>query len=331
MDTSEHANAAPGAPQTALDAAFARVRFVLVETSHPGNVGSVARAIKTMGFGARPGTLVLVSPREPAVREHPEAVALASGADDVLRAARVVDDLETALAGASYTVAMTARQREFGPPRLLPREATARARGHLLAAAAGFGSASTAEATLERTQGSTQGSTQEPTAEFSPEAADVAFVFGNERFGLPNEAVDRCSVVTHIPANPAYASLNLAQAVQLIAYEMRLALLQDRAAPPSDIGYAGQAATAEQIEAMFAHLQQGLEAIGFLDPAHPKKLMPRLRRLFARSGLEQEEVNLLRGIAKQMTLAGRGPRSGERSDDRGGVGSDHRSGDSMET
>lgn len=331
MDTSEHANAAPGAPQTALDAAFARVRFVLVETSHPGNVGSVARAIKTMGFGARPGTLVLVSPREPAVREHPEAVALASGADDVLRAARVVDDLETALAGASYTVAMTARQREFGPPRLLPREATARARGHLLAAAAGFGSASTAEATLERTQGSTQGSTQEPTAEFSPEAADVAFVFGNERFGLPNEAVDRCSVVTHIPANPAYASLNLAQAVQLIAYEMRLALLQDRAAPPSDIGYAGQAATAEQIEAMFAHLQQGLEAIGFLDPAHPKKLMPRLRRLFARSGLEQEEVNLLRGIAKQMTLAGRGPRSGERNDDRGGVGSDDRSGDSMET
>ncbi len=294
MDTSEHANAAPGAQQTALDAAFARVRFVLVETSHPGNVGSVARAIKTMGFGARPGALVLVSPREPAVREHPEAVALASGADDVLRAARVVDDLETALAGASYTVAMTARQREFGPPRLLPREATARAGEHLLAAAARIG------------------------PEIRADLTDIAFVFGNERFGLPNEAVDRCSVVTHIPANPAYASLNLAQAVQLIAYEMRLALLQERAAPPSDIGYAGQAATAEQIEAMFAHLQQGLEAIGFLDPAHPKKLMPRLRRLFARSGLEQEEVNLLRGIAKQMTLAGRGPHSGERSGDRSG-------------
>ena len=292
MDTSEHANEGQVARRPAVDAAFARVRFVLVETSHPGNVGSVARAIKTMGFGAQAGALVLVSPREPAVREHPEAVALASGADDVLRAARVVDDLETALAGASYTVAMTARQREFGPPRLLPRDATARGSEHLLAASAGIG------------------------AENAPELPDIAFVFGNERFGLPNEAVDRCSVVTHIPANPAYASLNLAQAVQLIAYEMRLALLQERAAPPSDIGYAGQAATAEQIEAMFAHLQQGLEAIGFLDPAHPKKLMPRLRRLFARSGLEQEEVNLLRGIAKQMTLAGRGPRSGDRSGDR---------------
>lgn len=297
MDTSEHANEGV-AQQPALDAAFARVRFVLVETSHPGNVGSVARAIKTMGFGARPGALVLVSPREPAVREHPEAVALASGADDVLRAARVVDDLETALAGASYTVAMTARQREFGPPRLLPRDATARGSEHLLAASAGS------------------------RPESGAEPADIAFVFGNERFGLPNEAVDRCSVVTHIPANPAYASLNLAQAVQLIAYEMRLALLQERAAPPSDIGYAGQAATAEQIEAMFAHLQQGLEAIGFLDPAHPKKLMPRLRRLFARSGLEQEEVNLLRGIAKQMTLAGRGPRSGDRCGDLSGDRSD---------
>lgn len=290
MDTREHANEAPAAQQAAVEAAFARVRFVLVETSHPGNVGSVARAIKTMGFGAQPGALVLVSPREPAVREHPEAVALASGADDVLWAARVVDDLETALAGASYTVAMTARQREFGPPRLLPRDATARASQHLLTAAA-------------------------PAAEAPAAATDIAFVFGNERYGLPNEAVDRCSVVTHIPANPAYASLNLAQAVQLIAYEMRLALLQDRAAPPSDIGYAGQVATAEQIEAMFAHLQQGLEAIGFLDPAHPKKLMPRLRRLFARSGLEQEEVNLLRGIAKQMTLAGRGSGGGDRSGD----------------
>ena len=119
--------------------------------------------------------------------------------------------------------------------------------------------------------------------------------------------------------------------MQLVAYEMRLALLQERAAPPSDIGYAGQAATAEQIEAMFVHLQQGLEAIGFLDPAHPKKLMPRLRRLFARSGLEQEEVNLLRGIAKQMALAGRGSRSGDRSDHRSDHRSDDRSGHTTET
>jgi len=255
----------------AADAMFLRVRFVLVETSHPGNVGSVARAIKTMGFGS----LVLVSPREPAVREHPDAVAMASGADDVLAGATIVDSIEAALAGASLTVAMTARQREFGPPRLLPRDVAARGLATLAASADG----------------------------------SIAFVFGNERFGLPNEAVERCAVVTHIPANPAYASLNLAQAVQLIAYEVRLALLEAASAPTdagANIGYAGEPATAEQIEAMFGHLQQGLETIGFLDPANPRKLMPRLRRLFARAGLEREEVNILRGIARHMLLAARG-------------------------
>ncbi|WP_454763592.1 RNA methyltransferase [Cupriavidus campinensis] len=264
---------------------FARVRVVLVETSHPGNVGSVARAMKTMGFGDRAGSFVLVSPREPAVLAHPDAVAMASGADDVLAGARIVPDIETALAGASYTVAMTARQREFGPPRLLPRAAAARGRGVLGAA---------------------------------PDAV-VAFVFGNERYGLPNEAVDRCTAVTHIPANPAYASLNLAQAVQLVAYEMRLALLEDgdaRPDVPRDIGYAGEPATAEQIESMFGHLQAGLAAIGFLDPANPRKLMPRLRRLFARSGLEQEEVNILRGIAKRMmiTAGETGNQAGDETD-----------------
>jgi tRNA/rRNA methyltransferase len=222
-----------------------------------------------MGFGGASASLVLVMPRDQAVQRHPDAVAMASGADDVLAGAVIVDTIEAALDGVAYAVALTARQREFGPPRLLPRDAAAQG-GDCLAA--------------------------------SP-AARIAFVFGNERFGLPNEAVSRCSAVTHIPANPAYASLNLAQAVQLIAYEMRLTLLQERAAPPVEIGYAGQPATAEQIEAMFAHLQAGLEAIGFLDPLHPKKLMPRLRRLFARSGLEREEVNILRGIARHMALS----------------------------
>lgn len=273
MDTSQ-TPASPVAPSL-----FGRVRFVLVQTSHPGNVGAVARAIKTMGFGAEAGGLVLVDPREPAVREHPEAVAMASGADDVLRGAVVVDDIEAALTGASFVVAMTARQREFGPPRMLPREAAGETRSRLMAAA----------------------------------DARIAFVFGNERYGLPNDVVDRCSAVTHIPANPVYASLNLAQAVQLVAYELRLALLEEHAAVPNDIGYAGETATAEQIEAMYGHLQAGLEAIGFLDPANPKKLMPRLRRLLARSGLEREEVNILRGIAKHMTLAGQGA-NGERPD-----------------
>ena len=255
---------------------FSRVRVVLVETSHPGNVGSVARAIKTMGFGHVPGSLVLVTPREPDVVAHPDAVAMASGADDVLAGATIVDSIEAALAGTAFTVAMTARQREFGPPRLLPRAAVAKGRSVLTA---------------------------------DPDST-IAFVFGNERYGLPNDAVLRCSAVTHIPANPAYASLNLAQAVQLIAYEMRLALLeaQEEAGGLPDgtanIGYAGDPATTEQIEAMFGHLQAGLAAIGFLDPANPRKLMPRLRRLFARTGLEREEVNILRGIAKRMLLVG---------------------------
>jgi tRNA/rRNA methyltransferase len=198
---------------------------------------------------------------------------MASGADDVLAAAVIVDQVDAALAGAALTVAMTARHREFGPPRLLPRAAAGRARQ-----------------TLSGSGG-------------------VAFVFGNERYGLPNEVVERCNAVTHIPANPAYASLNLAQAVQLIAYEMRLALLE--AAPDAatdagpNIGYAGEPATAEQVEAMFGHLQTGLEAIGFLDPSNPRKLMTRLRRLLARSGLEREEVNILRGIAKHMLVAAR--------------------------
>ncbi|RDK10182.1 RNA methyltransferase [Cupriavidus lacunae] len=242
---------------------FGRVRFVLVETSHPGNVGSVARAIKTMGFGS----LVLVSPREPDVLRHPDAIAMASGADDVLAGAVIVDQIDAALAGAALTVAMTARQREFGPPRLLPRAAAERARQ-----------------TLSGSGG-------------------VAFVFGNERYGLPNEVVERCNAVTHIPANPAYTSLNLAQAVQLIAYEMRLALLEAAPDAGANIGYAGEPATAEQVEAMFGHLQTGLEAIGFLDPSNPRRLMTRLRRLLARSGLEREEVNILRGIAKHMLIA----------------------------
>ncbi|MGY8525148.1 RNA methyltransferase [Paracidovorax citrulli] len=262
------------------DDKFGRVRFVLVETSHPGNVGSVARAIKTMGFGVEPDSLMLVAPREAQVLAHADAVAMASGADDVLRGARIVPDLETALTGVAFSVAMTARQREFGPPRLLPRDAVAQGRVSLQAAP----------------------------------SASIAFVFGNERFGLPNEAVDRCSAVTHIPANPVYASLNLAQAVQLIAYEMRLALLQEGAAVPADIGYAGEPATAEQIEAMFGHLEQGLHAIGFLDPDNPRKLMPRLRRLFARAGLEREEVNILRGIAKQMLANRAQGRNGDRED-----------------
>lgn len=259
-------NVAPTDPEPLRQRAV-RCRFVLVETSHPGNVGSTARALKTMGFG-EPGSFVLVRPREAGAQTHADAVAMASGADDVLAAAHVVDDIGEALAGASLTIALTARPREFGPRRIGPRAAA-----------------------------------EEAVALLAAPDTTVAFVFGNERFGLPNDVVERCHVVTHIPANPAYASLNLSQAVQLIAYEVRMALLADTGTTDTrmeGVGFVGEPATAEQIDGMFDHLERGLVEIGFLDPAAPKKLMPRLRRLFARTQLETEEVNILRGIAKRM-------------------------------
>ncbi|WP_197328371.1 RNA methyltransferase [Ralstonia syzygii] len=268
MNTASRAlETAPARDNDALRQRAARCRFVLVETSHPGNVGSTARALKTMGFG-EPGGFALVRPREPDAQSHPDAVAMASGADDVLASARVVDDFGEALAGVSLAIALTARPREFGPRRIGPRAAA-----------------------------------QEVAALLASPGATVAFVFGNERFGLPNEVVERCHVVTHIPANPAYASLNLSQAVQLIAHEVRMALLADTGTGDTrvdSVGFVGEPATAEQIDGMFAHLERALVEIGFLDPAQPKKLMPRLRRLFARTQLEAEEVNILRGIAKRM-------------------------------
>jgi tRNA/rRNA methyltransferase len=239
---------------------FTSTVFVLVEPSHPGNVGAAARAVKTMGFSR----LVLVAPRIAHVQSDPEAVAMASGADDVLASAGIVPTLADALAGIQWSVALTARVREYGPPQLSPREAANEAFCH---AASG----------------------------------DVAFVFGNERTGLSNEHVERCSALAHIPANPAYSSLNLAQAVQVLAYELRIAYLGERAGLATG-GALSQRASSDDIERMFAHLENALIALDFLDPANPKKLMSRLRRLFARAGLEREEVNIVRGIAKHILL-----------------------------
>jgi tRNA/rRNA methyltransferase len=239
---------------------FTSTRFILVEPSHPGNVGAAARALKTMGFAR----LVLVAPRIADVKNEPEAVAMASGADDVLASAHVVDTLADALVGVRYSVALTARMREYGPPQLAPRALAAQAREHV-------------------------------------RHGDIALVFGNERTGLSNADVERCSMLAHIPANPAYSSLNLAQAVQVLAYELRLAF-QGGASGLAAVEEAGERAPSDDIEGMFAHLEEALVALDFLDPANPKKLMPRLRRMFARSGLEREEVNILRGIAKHILL-----------------------------
>jgi len=236
---------------------FSRLRFVLVETSRAGNVGSVARAMKTMGFTE----LVLVAPRCADPLTDPEAVAFASGALDVLENARIVGSIGEALEGCNFAAAVSARLREFSPPVWTPRAFA----GHTAA----------------------------------QEELRPALIFGNERVGLPNEIVEGCNVLINIPANPAYSSLNLSQAAQVLAYECRMGAVGD-ALPATPVGFHGDAASLAQIEGMYAHLEQALVAIGFLKPDNPGKLMPRLKRLFSRTQLETEEVNILRGIARQI-------------------------------
>ncbi|GJI89417.1 MULTISPECIES: RNA methyltransferase [Duganella] len=244
---------------------FKQLRFILVETSRAGNIGAVARAMKTMGFS----DLVLVTPRFDNALQDAEAVAFASGAQDILEGARVVGSMAEALDGINFAAAVSARLREYSPPVLTPRQMAEQ-----LAA--------------------------------QPELR-AALIFGNERFGLPNELVEKCNVLINIPANPDYSSLNLSQAAQVLAYECRMAALdgapsaRQPAGDANEIGFQGEAASVEQIEGMYQHLEQALVDIGFLDAANPRKLMPRLKRMFARAQLEKEEVNILRGIARHMT------------------------------
>jgi tRNA/rRNA methyltransferase len=229
-------------------------RFVLVGTSHAGNVGAAARAMKVMGFA----DLVLVAPRFADVHRRPEAIAMASGATDVLERIRVVARLDEALDGVTYVCATAMTPRDFGPPNHAPR------------------------ALFET---------------LAPTAHRVAFVFGSERFGLGNDDVYACHACLTIPTDPAYGSLNLAQAVQLIAYEWRQALggFAGAARPP-----AGRLADAVAVQGLVEHWQASLETLGFLDPAVPKKLVARLRRLANRAGLSEEEVHILRGIARAI-------------------------------
>ena len=258
-----------------------KTRFVLIETSHAGNVGSVARAMKVMGFD----DLVLVSPRWPDVLTRTEAIERASGATDVLQRARIVTTLEDALGGMTHLCATAMTPRDFGPPTSSPRAHFE----HLL-------------------QGKDQG--LESVSRGMPEG--VAFLFGCERYGMKNEDVYRCHVALSIPTHPDYGSLNLAAAVQLIAYDWRQALdaysveagqmgqmaaasRSSQAKPP-----VRQLADAVQVAGMLAHWEQALVQIGFLDPAAPKKLMPRLTQLFNRAQLAPEEIHILRGIAKSM-------------------------------
>lgn len=234
-------------------------RFILLNTSHPGNVGAVARAMKVMGFA----DLVLVAPRFADVLVQEETVAMASGAADILVRARIVDTLAEALDGITCACATAMTPRDFGPPTHAPREL--------------FGRLAT-------------------------QPRRVGFVFGSERYGMSNEDVYRCHAVLSIPTAPDYGSLNLAQAVQVVAYEWRQALggfpAAQRVVEPSLAG-------AQAVQGLLAHWEQALVEIGFLDPAAPKKLMPRLNQLFNRAQLTEEEVHILRGIAKAMQKAGK--------------------------
>jgi len=242
-------------------------RFVLIHTSHAGNVGAVARAMTVMGFD----DLVLVAPRWPDVLSRPEALDRASGATDVLARARVVASLSEALDGMSHVCATAMTPRDFGPPTLAPRAHFAQ----LLA---------------------------QPVAQ-----EGVAFLFGSERFGMRNEDVYRSHACLSIPTAPDYGSLNIAAAVQLIAYDWREALgghaVVTGAAHGSD---EARLADAAQVAAMLAHLEGALVDIGFLNPAAPKKLMPRLNQLFNRAQVTQEEIHILRGIARAMAASVKG-------------------------
>ena len=236
-------------------------RFVLLHTSHGGNVGAAARAMKVMGFH----DLVLVQPRFADVLQHADTLAFASGATDVLAQARVVPTLADALHGITWACATAMTPRDFGPPTHSPRQ-------HLPALAAS--------------------------------GHRVAFVFGAERTGMSNDDVYRCHACLSIPTNPAYGSLNLAQAVQLISYEWRQACggfdaeaaasVSGSAAVPAATRWADAAA----VHGVLQHWQDTLVQIGFLDPASPKKLMPRLQQLLNRAQLTPEEVHILRGIAR---------------------------------
>ncbi len=224
------------------------IRIVLSRTSHPGNIGAAARAMKTMGLSQ----LYLV---DPAVFPNSQADAMASGASDVLANAVVCKSLTQALTGTVLALGVSARRRDIASEVLMPREAASR----LLVEA---------------------------------QVASVALVFGNETSGLSNEELGLCQGLVSIPANPDYSSLNLAAAVQVLSYEVRQSWLNQTSWPQPEI----EAAAMDEVERFYTHLETTLAELRFLNPGSPGKLMLKLRRLFARTRLAKEEVNILRGI-----------------------------------
>jgi tRNA (cytidine32/uridine32-2'-O)-methyltransferase len=245
------------------------IRVVLVNTSHPGNIGGAARAMKNMGLSR----LVLVDPLD---FPSGEAVARASGATDILDNAQVVKTLEEALAGCNLVLGTSARDRRIPWPLLDPREC--------------------ATTCLEQ----------------AGQGGEVALVFGREYAGLTNEELQRCQFHVHIPSNPDFSSLNLATAVQVLAYEVRMAWLATQGLPTKQEKLEttamlnAQPATIDEMELFYGHLESTLVEIGFLDPQKPRHLMSRLRRLYGRCGISKLEMNILRGILTETQKAARG-------------------------
>jgi TrmH family RNA methyltransferase len=254
------------------------IRVVLVNTSHPGNIGGAARAMKNMGLSR----LVLVDPVE---FPSSEAVARASGATDVLDSAQVVITLEEALVGCNLVLGTSARDRRIPWPLLDPRECGV------------------------------------ATCEQAAQGGEVALVFGREYAGLTNEELQRCHFHVHIPSDPEFSSLNLAAAVQVLAYEVRMAWLAANNQPSKQQKFeatavhSSQPVTADELESFYAHLEQALVEIRFLDPAKPRHLMTRLRRLYGRSQVSKLEMNILRGILTETIKAARGELPGQEKAD----------------
>ncbi|WP_455922324.1 tRNA (cytosine(32)/uridine(32)-2'-O)-methyltransferase TrmJ [Pseudomonas putida] len=246
------------------------IRVVLVNTSHPGNIGGAARAMKNMGLSR----LVLVDPLDFPSRE---ASARASGADDVLENVQVVATLEEALVGTTMVLGTSARERRIPWPLLDPREC---------------GSKSVEEA--------------------AQLGGEVALVFGREHAGLTNDELQRCHFHVHIPSNPDFSSLNLGAAVQVLAYEVRMAWLaaEGQASKTEKVEVASvksaELSTSDEMERFYDHLESTLVEIGFLDPQSPRHLMARLRRLYGRSSVAKAEMNILRGILTETQKVARG-------------------------
>lgn len=241
---------------------LSNIRVILVNTSHPGNIGGVARAMKNMGLTR----LYLVSPKEfPAA----EATSRAAGADDILAAATVVDNLHDAIADCALVAGASARQRTIPWPMLDPKACAVR---------------------MVDTAASTE----------------VALVMGRERTGLTNAELEHCHFHVHIPANPDYSSLNVAAATQVLVYELRMAALGKEIEPGQEWQSDHPLASVEEMEGLYTHFEKALTGLGFLDPGNPRQLMRRLRRLFNRTRLDCMEVNILRGILATAEKGGKG-------------------------